>query len=834
MKIVKKPQSIFNRLSKNASISLRSASLVSEHFKEKKISEVSIFVGILLNEECIATRVIEEMGLDRREILKDLFDGKIVEITGNTSSVKELSFSTKAQEAFRKAFDYAQKMAHVYVGTEHLLLAILQSDDPKLSKLERLGLTYRSFRKSLSTVAMYPIGILSKPREMRIQEDLDSVVEVLGVDLVGLAKDGRLDPVIGREEEMEHLINILSRRKKNNPLIIGEAGVGKTVLVEGLAQNIADGHVPPSLRDMKIVSLDVASIMAGSKMRGDVEEKVMAIIQDVVSSNDTILFIDEIHNIVSPGGMPGSSSDIASVLKPALLQDDFRCIGATTTEDYSSTFESDNALARRFQPIFLKEASQEDTLEILRNIKPILETHHSVKIGKEALQTAVSLSDRYVTDRYLPDKAIDLLDEAAASKRLKLEVNYKELSSLIAKMKSTKKAKEIKIKRGQMEEALKLQKKEEQLKEKISKMEKARLKKMGSVGNKVNAEDIRGVVSKWTGIPLNTLGSKEKEALLELEANLQKQVVGQEEACSLVASAIKRARTGIIDSERPWASFLFLGPTGVGKTELAKVLTKELFGKEDRLVQIDMSEMMEMHSVSKLIGSPPGYIGYQHGGWLTEKVRRNPHSVILFDEVEKAHPDVLNILLQILEYGHLTDGRGRKVNFKNTIIVLTSNIGAEEISQDRVLGFGQKGVVEDRSDMEIDEAYSAMKNVLLDELKKSLRPELLNRLDDTVIFRSLTRKDARKIVKLLVEELNGRLEEEKVKVKLDRKAVNYIIKQGFSEEYGARPLRRYLQDTVENTLAEYMLREVDLFERRDDVVVVEMGVEDDNIAIIKK
>jgi ATP-dependent Clp protease ATP-binding subunit ClpC len=785
----------------------------------------------LFNEECLATRVIEEMGLDRSEILKDLFDGKVIEITGNTSSVKELSFSEEAQDLLRKAFDYAQKMSHVYVGTEHLMLAILQSDDPKLSKLEKLGLTYRSFKKSLSAVGMYPIGILTKPREIYMQSQSDSIVENLGIDLVELGKEGKLDPVIGREDEIEQLINILSRRKKNNPLIIGEAGVGKTVLVEGLAQKIADGHVPSSLRDIRIISLDVASIMAGSKMRGDVEEKVMAIVQDVISDTNTILFIDEIHNIVSPGGLPGSSSDIASVLKPALLQDEFRCIGATTNEDYSGNFETDNALARRFQPIFLEEASEEDTLEILATIKPILESHHSVRIADDALKAAVSLSDRYVADRFLPDKAIDLLDEAAASKRLKIESGYKELSSLVAKLKSTKGIKETKVAKGKMEKAVKLQEKEDKLKEEIEEMEKACLKKKKSASNKVNTEDIRNIISKWTGIPLNTLGSKEKEALLKLEKKLKKQVVGQEEACSAVASAIKRARTGIIDTERPWASFLFLGPTGVGKTELAKVLTKELFGDEDKLVQIDMSEMMEMHSVSKLIGSPPGYIGYQHGGWLTEKVRRNPHSVILFDEAEKAHPDVLNVLLQILEYGHLTDGRGRKVNFKNSIVILTSNIGAEEISRDKVLGFGKKGS-KGRSDEAIDEAYSSMENMLLDELKKELRPELLNRLDDIVIFRSLTRRDARKIIRLLLKDLNERLKEEKVKVKLDTKVVTHIVKESFSEEYGARPLRRYLQDTVENVLADYMLKNEEEFEGGDEVVV-KIGLEDDDIVVVE-
>ena len=828
MKVVKKKQSIFNRLSQNANVSLRSASLVSEHFREKKISAVSLFVGILLNEECIATRTIEEMGLDRGEILKDFFDGKIVEITGDTSVKRELSLSAEVQDIFRKAFDYAQKMAHVYVGTEHLMLAILSSDNPKFSRLASFGLTYRSFRKVLGKLAMYPLGILAKPRDINMQNQGERVVDFLGTDLVELGREGRLDPVIGREGEIEQLINILSRRKKNNPLVIGEAGVGKTVLVEGLAQKIADGHVPPSLREMRIISLDVASIMAGSRMRGDVEEKVMAIVQDVVTSNNTILFIDEIHNIVSPG-MPGTSSDIASVLKPALLQDDFRCIGATTSDEYTAYFEMDNALTRRFQPLFLKEASLEDTVEILKNVKPILEAHHNVRIAEGALASAASLSDRYVTDRYLPDKAIDLLDEAAASKRLKIEAGFKDLSVLMTDIKSVRVKKEAEIQKGRMEEALNLQKKEDSLEQKIAKLEAQCLKNKKSISNEVNTEDIRNVVSKWTGIPLNTLGSKEKSALLKLENNLKKYVVGQEEACSSVASAIKRARTGIMDSDRPWASFLFLGPTGVGKTELAKVLTKELFGNENKLIQIDMSEMMEMHSVSKLIGSPPGYVGFQQGGWLTERVKRNPHSVILFDEVEKAHPDVLNVLLQILEYGHLMDGRGRRVNFKNTVVILTSNIGAEEISTDKVLGFVGKGV-KARSDKDIDSAYTSMKSMLLEELRDNLRPELLNRLDDIVIFRSLTRRDARKIVRLLLGQLNGRLVEEKVKVVLDSKAITYMIENSFSEEYGARPLRRFLQDKVENLLAEYMLKESVKFEKGKGVVV-KMVVKGDNIVI---
>lgn len=796
---------IFSRLSNNARIAFRNASMIADHLKSKYVQPEHILIGILLNEHSLATKTVVSMGVNIPDILNKVLGISPLDVVSDVNIPREIRFSKESQNVLRKAFDWSQKYAHVYVGTEHLMMAILESSEIFIKDLGKYGLDEKTFQKQIGEYATYPLGVLAKPEVPGMGSRQNTLLDVIGKDFVQLARDGKLDPLVGREEELNTIVKILSRRKKSNPIVVGDAGVGKTVLIEGLAQKIADGKVPPSLKDMHIVSLDVASIMAGSKMRGDVEEKVLEIVSEVVESTNTILFIDEIHTILT-SGMPGGNSEIVSILKPALLRDDFRCIGATTTDEYSAYFETDNALARRFQPIFLKEPTLDQTVQILKNLRPILEAHHSVNISDDAVMLSVTLSDRYVSDRYLPDKAIDLLDEASATKRLSLEGEYEEISSLTSKLRSVQNAKEENIVKGRMEHAADLKKEEVVLQRKISTLEIEREEKKKKKSSTVNSDDVRRVVSEWTGIPLNTLGSKEKSALLKLDEKLNSSVIGQREAVQGVVSAIKRARTGISDENRPWASFLFLGPTGVGKTELAKILARELFGNEEKLIQIDMSEMMEMHSISKLIGSPPGYVGYQEGGWLTEKVRRNPHSVILFDEIEKAHSDVLNILLQILEYGHLTDGRGRRVNFKNTIVVLTSNIGAEEISKDRILGFSKKSNIK-KSGKKSEQAYSAMKTELLRELRRTLRPELLNRLDEVVIFRSLTIRDARKIVDLLLSELNHRLGEHNISISLSKTLLTYIVKTGFSEEYGARPLRRALQDTVESAVAEYILKD---------------------------
>lgn len=819
-KVIKKD--IFKRISKNARISLRTSSLISEHLKSEFVQPEHLLVGILLNENALATKIVASMGLEIKEIVGKVLDNIGVDITADINTRRDLKLSSSSKEVLRRAYDWSLRLSHVYVGTEHLMLSILESKDLYIKDIVNMGLTQRRFHKYLFEHATYPLGVLAKPDMSNSVPSQGKILDVIGRDLVETAKTGKLDPLVGREEELGDIIKILSRRKKNNPIVVGDAGVGKTVLIEGLAQKIADDRVPPSLRDMRIVSLDVASIMAGSRMRGDVEEKVLEIVNEVIESNNTILFIDEIHNILT-SGVPGGSSEIAAILKPALLKEGFRCIGATTTDEYSAYFENDNALARRFQPIFLKEPTLEESIQILRNLRPIFEAHHNININDEAIKLAVTLSDRYISDRYLPDKAIDLLDEASATKRLSVESGYESISSLTSKLRSIQNAKKEFILQGRMQRAEKYQKSEDALSKKINKLEKLQEKSKKERDSEVNVEDIRRVVSNWTGIPLNTLGSKEKTALLRLDSRINRLVIGQKEAVNSVVSAIKRARIGISDVSRPWASFLFLGPTGVGKTQLAKVLASELFGNEDRLVQIDMSEMMEMHSVSKLIGSPPGYVGFQEGGWLTEKVRRNPHCVILFDEIEKAHPDVLNILLQILEYGHLTDGRGRRVNFKNTIVILTSNIGAEEISKDKVLGFSSS---KDAGKSKSEQAYSTMKTELMSELRRTLRPELLNRLDDIVIFRALNSRDAKKIVELLVIELNERLKTQDKTITLSKALLSYIVKEGFSEEYGARPLRRVLQDLVESTVANYILK-------NEEVSEIKLDIKDGKVNILK-
>jgi len=813
---------LLNRLSDNAKKSLVYAREISGQMGDVEIRPKHLFASIILNKSSLVMRTFSHIGLDSKALLLDIFDGVKIDVKKiDTRFGGTFVFSSDTKKVLQDAYAISSKMAHVYVGTEHLLLALLGSKEIDLVDiLKKHKLTEKKFRKELMTFAVYPPGVLSQPAINPNHQASEAQLTLLGHDLVAEAKAGVFDPLVGREDELRQMINILSRRRKNNPVIVGEAGVGKTALVEGLAQRLADGNVPASLHGMRLIELDIPALMAGSKLRGDIEEKMMAVIAEAISSSDVILFIDEIHNILG-SSIPGIGLDIAAILKPALVRDDFRVIGATTSDEYTKVFEEDNALVRRFQPLLLEEPSVEETIKILHRVEPLLEKHHNVDITKEAMEVAAKLSDRYVVDRFLPDKAIDLLDEAAASKKLDLEVRYSESITVETKLDKATAQKESAVLRGDMEAANKWLETEDKYRSELKKIEGKRFRSRKAKKYIVDVAAVQAVVSKWTGIPLSTIFSREYDTLLNLDKIIKAKVIGQEDAISVVADSVRRARAGISDANRPWASLLFLGPTGVGKTELAKVLTKELFGSEDRLIQIDMSEMMERHSISKLVGSPPGYVGYRDGGQLTERVRKNPHSVILFDEIEKAHPDILNILLQILEYGHLTDGKGRKINFKNTIVLLTSNIGAEEISRDKVLGFSEGGKQYLDGGQLVGDAYEVMKSDLTKELKRQLRPELLNRLDDVVIFRSLSKDDAVEIIKLLLADLNSRLFDRGVSVKLTDDALDLVVDDGFSREYGARPLRRVLQSKVESLVAEFILSRKGK-EFKDEKIVIDV------------
>ena len=618
-----------------------------------------------------------------------------------------------------------------------------------------------------------------------------------GNDLTKAAKEGKLDPVIGRKEETQRVIQILTRRSKNNPCLIGEPGVGKTAVVEGLAQKIVSGDVPEILKNKRVVTIDISSMVAGAKYRGDFEERIKKCLNEVKKAGDVILFIDEIHIIVGAGSAEGAI-DAANILKPLLARGEIQVVGATTLNEYRKYIEKDSALERRFQPVIVAEPSVEETISILNGLRDKYEAHHNVKITDEAIKSAAELSNRYINDRFLPDKAIDLIDEASSKVRLKTYTQPDTIKKLEEKLQATIKEKEDAIKVQDFEKAAKMRDEEHKIKDELEKKnEKWKEKNTKEVKN-ITAEDIAEVISSWTGIPVNKIGETENEKLKKLESTLHERVVGQDEAVEAVAKAIKRGRVGLKDPKRPIGSFLFLGPTGVGKTELSKALAESLFGNEDAMIRVDMSEYMEPHSVSKLIGSPPGYVGFDEGGQLTEKIRRKPYSVILFDEVEKAHPDVMNMLLQILEDGRLTDSQGRVINFKNTVIIMTSNVGARLITEKKSLGFNTENTEEGKE-------YEEIKKEVMVELKKTFRPEFLNRIDEIIVFHKLTEKEINTIIDIMLKEVIDRLKLQGINLQIDKTAKEIIAKQGTDTTYGARPLRRAIQNLLEDKLAEEIL-----------------------------
>lgn len=794
---------VLTKFTINATRALLDAKDLASRAGSESIIPQHLFIAITNNKNSLASRLLVNMGINLDATKENV---KIPEHF-RTRAKKNIKLSSNLKTIVRDSYAIAYELGHVYVGTEHLLLALLKAKNLAfVQDLEEGGLVYDDVKGKLLSFANYPPGIFAKGNAQ--EDSMDSALGSFGKDLTVLAEESQLLPIIGRDEEIDRMINILARRTKNNPILIGDAGVGKTAVVEGLAQRIVERKVPESIQKMRVVSIDIASIIAGSKVRGELEEKILDVINEVVRDKNTIIFIDEIH-VIAGASPTGTGSDIANVLKPVLTDPYLKVIGATTYSEYKKTFDEDEALRRRFQPVMVEEVNIEDGIAILEGLKDQFEDYHHVKIADEAIKDAVTLSSRYIAERYLPDKAIDVIDEAAATVKITREKKYPAVNELDNEIRNVRASKLSAVRSDNFKLAAEYKKEEDRLRKKKSEFSKQKGRIMKSRGYSVKSEDVRNVISKWTGIPVNTLTQSDKKILKNLTKILSKNIIGQDNAIEKVAAALKRARVGIAEKERPLSSFLFLGPTGVGKTETAKVIAKELFGSEAALIQIDMSELMEKHSVAKLIGSPPGYIGYQEGGQLTDKVRRRPYSVVLFDEIEKAHIDVLNILLQVLEEGRLTDGKGRMVSFQNTIIIMTSNIGAEDIGKHDILGFEldvEEKIEESKTqEAELDSAYQEMRDELLDRLKEYLRPEFLNRLDEVIIYKGLSISNAADIVKIQLAELNERLKEKGIQISASKKEFEFIAEQGFSDEYGARPLKRAIQELVESPLSDLIL-----------------------------
>ncbi len=763
------------------------------HLGQSRIQTEHLLLALVREGQGVAAAALEMMGLNLEQIKLEI--EKLTSVGAPVLVIGDIPLSNQSKKVLELAIEEARGMAHNYIGTEHLLLGLIREKDGIASQvLTRLGVTLEKTRK----IIVQLLGGEKFPSKMKkgAQRTKTPALDAFGTDLTKLAKEGKLDPVVGREKEIERVTQILCRRKKNNPALLGEAGVGKTAIVEGFAQTIASGKAPEILKDKRVIMLDLTSMVAGTKYRGEFESRIKAVMNEIMNFKNIIVFIDELHTLVGAGGAEGAI-DASNILKPALSRGEMQCIGATTLNEYRKYIEKDAALERRFQTILVNPPSVEETIEILRGLRGKYETHHKLKISDSALEAAARLSDRYISGRFLPDKAIDLVDEAASRVRVNLSIlptDLKEMQEQIAKVTAEK---EETSSSQEFEKAAKLRDKERELKRKFQETKEKRQQNRPKGKSEVGEEEIAGIVSDWTGIPVVRLQKEESKRLLEMEQEIHKTVVGQDEAIVALSRAIRRSRAGLKDAKRPIGSFIFLGPTGVGKTLLAKTLSEFLFGSEKALVQIDMSEYMEKFAVSRLVGAPPGYVGYEEGGQLTEKIRRKPYSVILLDEIEKAHPDVFNILLQILEDGRLTDSLGRTVDFRNTILIMTSNVGAETLKKQGVLGFSKQ---------DEETGYEKMKEMLLEEAKKTFRPEFLNRIDEVIVFRNLTREELLKIADLEMTKVKERLAEQKISVQLDKKAMEFLITKGYDEKFGARPLRRVISRYVEDKLSEDVLK----------------------------
>lgn len=792
----------FNRFTQRAKVAIDLGVDSAKRLGHKVVGSEHILLGLLKEQEGIAAKVLTKLG-----VTEEYLESKIIELEGKNEIISEdITLSPRAKQILELSGMFANKLKTNYIGTEHILLAIAQEGEGiGIKILNYSGINQRDIVQliiEMMGIESYTVQLSNESSFTSNQEVASSkLLDKYGRNLTLFAKQNKLDPVIGREKEIQRIIQILSRRTKNNPVLIGDPGVGKTAIVEGLAINISQGNVPENLRNKLLYTLDMGTLLAGAKYRGEFEERVKQVVDEVIKNGNTILFIDEMHTMIGAGATGEGSIDASNILKPTLSRGDIQIIGATTIEEYRKHVEKDAALERRFQPIVVNEPSKDDTINILEGLRDKYEAHHKVKISDEAIVAAVDLSIRYITDRFLPDKAIDLIDEAASKVRLKENTPPMSIKELEEKIQSIDKEKEEAIRGQDFEKAAKVRDEQSKLKRKLETVKNEWRTSSSKYYDLVDADAVAEVLSLWTGVPVNKIVEEEAEKLLNLEEVLHKRVVGQNEAVDSISKAIRRSRAGLKDPNRPIGSFLFLGPTGVGKTELSKALAEAHFGDENQIIRIDMSEYMEKHSVSRMIGSPPGYIGHDEGGQLTEKVRKQPYSVVLFDEIEKAHPDVFNILLQILDEGRLTDSKGRSVDFKNTIIIMTSNVGATKIKQQKNLGF----TTISNEEKEACE-YEKMKECIMSELKKQFRPEFLNRIDDIIVFHALNEEHISQIVILMAEQVVKRLKEMDINLEMDDEAISLIAKSGIDLEYGARPLKRAIQKELEDELSEAILR----------------------------
>lgn len=792
---------MYERFTEQARRAMRFAEEASDELEHNYLGTEHILLGLLDVEDSVSSRILKANGLEHDKLI-ELID-QLISPGGKVGFAEVNNITPRARDIIRRSYEIAAQFKSRQVGTEHLLMALVtEKDCIAIRLLNTIGID----SKKLYIDCLQAMGI--KPQELKGEmaaklkgapaaKSQTPTLDKYSRDLTSLAREGRLDPVVGREDEITRVIQILSRRTKNNPCLVGEPGVGKTAIVEGLAQKIVEGDVPDTVKNKRVVTLDLSGMVAGSKYRGEFEERIKAVINEVTASGNVMLFLDELHTIIGAGGAEGAI-DASNILKPSLARGELQLIGATTREEYRKYIEKDAALERRFQPVIVEEPTEAESIAILKGLRASYEQHHKVTITDDALEAAVKLSARYVNDRFLPDKAIDLMDEAASKVRLGVYIDLPEKKKLEEKLLKLAQEKEEAIKAEEYEKAGNIKKRQNRARSELERLEQEAVREREEKQLFVTENEIAEVISNWTKIPVKKLAEGESERLRRLEEILHKRVVGQQEAVTAVSKAIRRGRVGIKDPNRPIGSFLFLGPTGVGKTELSKALAEAVFGTENSIIRVDMSEYMEKHSVSKMVGSPPGYVGYDEGGQLSEKIRRNPYSVVLFDEIEKAHPDVFNILLQVLDDGHITDAQGRKISFKNSIIIMTSNAGAQNIIAPKTLGFS--GSNDDRAN------YERMKSGVMDEIRHIFKPEFLNRIDEIIVFHALSRENIRTIVSIMFDKIVRRATEElNIKLKCDDSFVDYIAEKGFDEKYGARPLRRAIQNDVEDRVAEEIL-----------------------------